>query len=246
MGALTFAKAQAATFTFNSLPHKINGISLAIQQAVFDVTAAADTAKVLLNGIPVIGVSGQGSIYSGGYGKAQSSTLSLGTVVLHPAEWSVGKRFQLFDVTGSGDAEKQWEWGWPVVYGTVRGWVLSGGPLYETEDIALSAAFDVFGTVAGSVKVRNLRVASPFREGGPIPVSFTWQANGAVTHSGSLEPRVATATGTPNTGTLAFDLDSGETESHKALLYDFTVRSPAVTGGNLPITMNLRFDKAAA
>lgn len=244
MGSLAFSKAQAATFSFNSLPHKIHAINVAIQQAVFDVTASADTAKLLLNGLPVIGVSGQGSIYTAGYGKAQSSTLSLGTVVLHPAEWSVGKRFNLSDVTGSGDAEKQWEWGWPIVYGTVRGWVLSGGPLYETEDIALSAVFDVFGTIAGAVKVRNLRVGAPFREGGPIPVSFTWQATGAVTHSGSVQPTVATATGTPSTGTLAFDLDSGETESHKAMLYDFNVRSPAVTGGNLPITMSLRFDKA--
>jgi hypothetical protein len=239
-----FPKAQTATFSAISLPHKFHQADLQIAQAVFDVTASGDSNKILINGIPVVGVNAQGSVYTAGYGKAQASTLTLGTVQIKPAEWTVGKRFELFDVTGSDDTEKGWEWGWPVVYGSVRGWVIAGGPIFDTESVALSAVFDVFGTIAGTAKIRNLRVGTAFRRGGPLPISFQWQATGGWTHTSPIDPEFSTAEMDPMAGDLELDMDTGETVTHKALLYNFTVRAPAVTGGPLPITAQFRFDAA--
>lgn len=248
---MSFPKAQNATFTDPmGSTHKFHSANLIVSQQVDNVTGSGDPDVMLLNGLPIVGCSAVASINSGtGFGKSQSSTLSLGTVVIKPYDWTIGKRYALDDVTGSGDSDKVWCNGWPIIFGSIRGWVLATGPLYQTQDMTFSGVFDVFGTVAGSCKIRKMLVGANIRRGGAIPVSIQWQSNGAVTHASGTGhiPRMDTDTdNNPPSGTLAVALDSGETVTDNAVMESVTVRATAQVGGPIVLAANFKFGTLAS
>lgn len=244
---MTFPRAQNATFTDPmGSTAKFHSAQMHTAPHVDNVTASGDADIILLNGLSVYSVSALAAINSSGFGKSQSSTLTLGTVLIKPYDWTVGKRWRLDDATGSGDSSKVWNYGWPTIYGTIRGWVKASGPLYQTQSMTFSAVFDVFGTVAGTAKIRRLIVGEPIRTGGNLPVTIQWQSTGQVTHSSGITPLFDTdTTVAPASGTLAMALDSGETVSANAVVENVTVRAVAQIGGEIVMAANFRLGAAA-
>lgn len=251
-----FSKAQNASFTpvSDMTTHKFHDVTLTSTKTVKNVTAAGDATVQLINGLPIHSVTALGSIYSGGFAKAQNSQLNIGTLIVKPYDWTLGKKWELQDYTGSGDpidtgaaaTGKVWGWGWPVVYGHVRAFVKSTGPLYMTESDVFTFLLNTYNATPGvitNVKIRNIITKAPIVKGGMYPVVIQWQANGAVTNSGgAVLPTFENATANaPPVGTMVIGLDTGETITRYALCNNFSFRVPAQEGGDIVLSSSYRF-----
>lgn len=217
------------------------------------VTCAGDDYHTIIQGLGTKDIRMRGVVKqtSGGtYGLGQSSTLSDG-INIKPFDWTVRKRWPLFDVTGSGDSVKNWEWGIPSIGMNCRGVITSSYSTgFDTTSVSVSSVMNIFGTLAGTLKLNQKVLRVPYFQGGPIAHQFGGQFSGTVTYT----PPSATTNFSwlfaspddPVRGVLTLDVDLASDISHTAILYDIAFSCSAQDGGEVSVEGTFRCDAADA
>lgn len=260
MSSTTYPLVQSGSFEAGSTVNfHFHNISLGINEFRRNVTgtssASSDTSPVYIHGLPVNEVVASSSMRlesNSTYALGQASTMGTPGIVMHPTEWTIRKRWPLFDVTGTGDSSKQWTNGLPVTTCAVRGIATNDlGGNFDDRSVTVGMVIDDFGTLAGTAALDQKNIAANFKSGGPVPVSFSFAYTGeasAWTPTGTnytwLFPTTAAnaLTGNPVRGTLALDIDTDTNISNAALLYDVTIHCSPRTGGDHRVTCRFRFD----
>lgn len=253
MASTTFPLLQAGSFTGPTSAANIKWTAITggvVAHNTRVVTGSGDTAHVLIHGIPyreitVAGVVRQTS--GGSFGLGQSSTITQDlNVKCH--DWVIRKYWPLEDVTGTGDTEKNWTWGIPWVGVNVRGTATSNfdeDDLFD-DSISVSMAMNLFGTVAGTLKLDRGNFNAPYIRGGRVPFAFNGRISDGVTYSGSTNfSWLFPSPDSPLKETFTADIDTSANISNSVLLYDVTIRASAQDGGELPIVAKMRFDQPA-
>ncbi len=253
MASKVFPKAQLGSFTYSGLGDlSYQRPVLESVQLVSDITASGDTAPVFFHGLPIVGCVVSAFIKNdtgGAIGSAQSSSFAAPGLDMKVADWNTRKFWQLVDVTGSGDSEKNWSWEIPIVGVAARGWVEahSGtGPEYDTQSATITMNLSQFGGLTGTGKYHLVSVAGSHKRGGPFGVAYQATYSGTVTYTPAtnINFKFASTDVDPPSGTVTWDLGSAETISHKALAYMLDFRNPSRTGEEIRVILGLRFDEA--
>ena len=271
MAEQTYEKAQACTFTgVTGLTEiELHNISMRVARTNQEVTGvqsggSADTLRRFLSHLPVTDVVLSGSVkYASGptFSKAVTSIATMATfgTKIRLYDWMIARRWELFDVTSSGegatDSEKDWMWGLPLTYGWIRGWLSgSGAPGYATaQETALTLDLDLVGDFAGNAFIDGMQTNADIRRGGPIPCAFGYRYG--IELSGTTYTYVKdtsdydaifkeTTTDCPG-GALTFQWGgTGETVSAQNVrVYNIQMRNDHRHGGEINVSMTCRFDK---
>ena len=209
----------------------------------------ADTERVYLENYQQVDVISHGFLHepdSSAYSKSSTSTLSLTSVNLHPWDWVLRKKWNLHDVTGTGDTEKAWLEDMPTLDLIAQCWVLGSGPDWTAQDVVVSLSNSLLGTVAGTCKVqaRPLRMSTVR---GWIGMTLYMRFTGAVTYTKStldMDSVFLATSQSPPRGTFTLTVTSGDNLTGTCMAYDVTVRATKRKGGAMPITIKHRVDEA--
>jgi hypothetical protein len=253
MASISFPKAQNGGFA--GLPNlSYTSVQLLVNNRIFDTTGSnaglADTFKKFCLGFATIDVAFQATIrVSGACSKSQNGSMDPGDFEIKPQQIQLSRSWPLDDVTGSGDTEKNWEWGISTLATNVRGKVIATGPIYDDQEMTIVQDIDQVGSFSIPVVIRSTATGMPFNRGGPFPFNFSALGNGAWT----LTPDSTNFTSTMSQSVLdpwkddiAIDLDTGEAITHAAILYQLSFSQNMESGGPVFVNGRFRFDAASA
>lgn len=208
----------------------------------------ADTERVYLENYQTIDVTSHGFLHepdTSAYPVASAATLAIASVNLHPYDWILRKKWNLVDVTGSGDTEKTWLEDMPSVDLVARCWVLGSGPDWASQDLGITLSNSLLGTVSGTCKVQS-RPLNMSAVRGWIAMTLFMRFTGAVSYSaGALDMNSVFLAGSqsPPRGTFTLTVTSGDNLTGTCMAHDVTVRATKRSGGAMPITIKHRVDE---
>lgn len=253
MASISFPKAQNGGFAgLTNLSY--TSVQLLVNNRVFDTTGSnagvADTFKKYCLGFATIDVAFQATIrVAGACSKSQLGSVDPGDFEMKPQQVQIARSWPLIDVTGSGDTEKNWEWGISTFAANVRGKVIATGPIYNDQETSLTLDIDSVGSFALTGTIRSTATGLPFNRGGPFPFSFSALGNGAwvLTPDGTNFTSTMSENVTdPWKDEITIDLDTGETITHDAILYQLSFSQDMENGGPVFVNGRFRFDEATA
>ncbi|MDB4261469.1 hypothetical protein N9878_01240 [bacterium] len=218
---------------------------------LFTVAGSGDTHNKFVQGISVEEYIGTGYIKETGaetYGLSQSSTMTLpSTLDVKAQNWRVRRKWSPIDVTGSGDATKEYAYGLPSTSLSVGGVAKTGYVAdHTTESITVSTVMSQFGTLSGTLKIAQKGDMVSYVKGGVPMVQFGGEF--------SDHPTFTPLAGTPNDLAWAFGtaivapiegtmtLDAGDTTdlTPNVMVYEVQVSNNARDGGSMQITCRMR------
>lgn len=254
MASITYPKAQGGGFT-GLANINYSSVQIFVNNRVVDVTGSnaagvADVVRKYCYGFATIDVVGQGTLRAGGLcSKAQLGSLAPGDFLFTPQQVSLVRSWNLVDVTGSGNTEKNWAWGISTLGGNVRGNTIASGPIFDDQETAMTLDLDQVGSFGFTAAVRNTSTGLPLQRGGPFPFSYNYLVNGAWTlaaDSTNFTTTMGPAVYDPIKADITCDLDTGETITNSALLYSIAFSQDMMAGGPVFTTVKWRFDQATA
>lgn len=255
MALITFPDAAAGALTSFLSNIRYENVRVAVNDRVIPITGTttggtADTLKRLASGFNRIDYYWSGTVeVSGTQATAQSSTLTHATVAMHSGSWSIGRSWNLQEVTGSssgGTADSQARW-WPEtgrIFGNARGFAIATGPLVETATETLTIKNNLMsGTagIAGTAYIQSTSTSQNFKRGGAIPIAMSYEIDQDYAHDATGNGANFSAilgedvTAAPRTTGMAVDLGgTGENRTGiAAYLYYFEVSTNFRIGGPL-------------
>lgn len=249
MSDITFPKGQGGAFASALTDVKWHAVHPNVRHVLDPVDGPDEDVGQYLAGVPIKTVMAEGVIETStpAFAVAQTGTFTAPGFTLRVQDYDVVKDWQLDDVSAAGDAEeKNWLWYRPDLYGRVRGVILAGGPVQDTQTLAMSFEPHLLGTFTGNAKVRHVNTRLPLLRGGAIRTAFGWIMSGAYGFSGAMAGVFGAAVVEPPKDDVSVDLDTGETITHSALLHQLRVFVPARRGGATHVRALFTFDKPAA
>ena len=249
MGATAFSKGQfqalsAKTGAGSAAAMSLINCQLSVRRPQINMSSATGATNVVefANGLPINDYTCMQVDSS--LGLAQLSTLAFDTMddTTKLVDWTIGKRWTLGDLTGSGDDEKEWHWGNPILYGYIRAWA-KGDVNHALATSALTGTYNVYGTSTAAVcNITGLTIMGNKGRGGAMPVAIHFNATGVIDGTGDI---FAAAIVNPPEGTLTMTNSGGPAYTFNALCYDTYLRSNAEMGGPINVFRRFRSNKAA-
>jgi hypothetical protein len=184
------------------------------------------------------------------YGLSQSSTLTTPTDLDVKAQsWRVRKRWQPIDVTGSGDAAKEYTYGLPATSLSVSG-IAENGYIADhgSESITVSSVMSQFGTLAGTLKIANKGDAVSYTRGGVPMVRFAGEFSDQPTFTPLTSPGtnddfewlLGSSVTAPVEATMTLDVGDATNLTPNVMVYDVMVSNNARDGGSMQIVCRMR------
>jgi len=254
MASIVLPKAQNCSLTWDAAPLPDladQSVRLITETPWFPAVPDSGPGRQFVEGIPThrLAISGYVRKSGGGaFGKTQAATTAFTPtgLTIHNGLWRVGKRWSLVDVTDG--AEKAWHWRRPQVFGSFSAIAKATGPKYDTLSGALSMVLDQVGTVSGTARYPSGGLGFSKVAGGEVGVNGQFLFDGAVTYTAAtdIDWKFADTTADPPTGEATIDLDTGETITHKVMIYSWLLECSLASGGPIRATALGVFDEAAA
>jgi len=230
---------------------KIAQVSPQRNTPLFSVAGSGDSHNKFVQGISVEEYIGTGYVKTTGaetYGLSQSSTMTLpADLDVKAQSWQIGRVWQPIDVTGSGDATKEYTYGLPSTSLSASGVAKTGYIAdHTTESLTVTTAMNEFGTVAGTLKLSQKADVVRYVQGGVPLVRFAGQFSDA--------PTFTALAGTPNDFAWCFDetvtapvegtmtLDAGDATNlaPNVMVYAVQVSLMPRDGGSMRLTCRMR------
>lgn len=263
MANITFPSAEGTSLSNFLANVRFQSVNPVVNNQIIPITGAvtggvADKLQRFAAGFATIEFHWSGIIdVSGSIAKAESSSLTHGTVKMHSGRWSIARSWPLRDVTGSGmdgtpDTQKRW---WPAIgsiFGGVRGHIIADGPLLETVSQTLTIKNHLMtgpSGITGTAFIQTMRMGNAVGAGGPIPVAmnyrytnnYTFDETGAGANFAAVFDETVTLS--PRYTGMAITLDTGEViDDVAAYLRHIEVSVPFNVGGPIYVSGAYRVD----
>jgi hypothetical protein len=258
---MAFPHIQTGSFTpiAGTSAIKYGTIAWATTQRLYDVTGGTDAQSHYDFGPTLEEMVGEGWAFTTRHSSQQQSSITLGSVSMHPDKWTLRKSWPLYEVSGFDPQQGVWDdnaaWGYgtPTYDLMVEGGVTeSSGPGLRQKRVSTSIFGEGIGTITwdSDTHVEAFRMTGRFTRGGKPQATFTGKVEGK-----------CSVTGTPTDGNdlrwlLApggvsdhpvrgrFTLDTGaESITENAYMYDVTIRwDRAAKGGKVTTASRMRLD----
>jgi len=224
-----------------------------IQHAMFDVSGDGSARPEYVHGHPVEEYVGTGVIKRSGastFGLAQSSTMTMPSDMDIKAQtWRVRRRWRLFDVTGTGDASKEYTYSIPYTSLSIGGVAKTGYVADHANDsLSITTVMSQFGTLAGTLKLANKSDFVQHSSGGVTQVQLAGAFSGATTFTPLTAPGtnddfewlMGDSVDAPVEGTFTLDLGDTTDLTPNVVIHDVMVELVPRDGGSMRITALMR------
>ncbi len=238
------------TLPSGSYTMKIQRVNVQQSTPLFSVAGSGDSHAEFVQGIPVEEYVGTGVVQDsgGGYGLAQSSTMTLpSSLDVKAQSWRLRKRWSLIDVTGSGDSSKEYFYGIPSTSLSVAGVARNGYIAdHATASLSVTTLLNQFGTVAGTLKLANKVDVVKYVDGGVPLVQFGGEFSTAPTFTPVTAPGTnddfewLMDSSTPVEGSLTLDAGDATNLTPNVMIYDVQASLVPRDGGSIRITCRMR------
>ena len=258
---MSFPHSQAASFSpiGGTRAIKYGTVDWSTSQRHYDVTGGSDLQAHYDFEPTVEEMMGEGWAFTTRYSSQQQSTITLGSVAIHPDVWILRKSWPLYEISGSspnfGESDKNatWDAAPPTFTLQVQGEVLeTSGPGLREKNIATTIFAEGIGTLTwdSTTHVESFRMSNRFTVGGKPKASFNGKIEGKCTVAGTPTDgndfRWLLAPGGIHDDPVKglFTLNTGaETITRSALMYDVTLKwDKALRGGRVTVSSKMRVD----
>lgn len=235
---------------------KISQVQVQKQTPLFNVAGSGNTHAEFVRGIETNEYIGQGFINLSGttYGLSQSSTLAPTTptdLEVKAQSWRLRRNWRLFDVTGSGDSEKEWSHGLPSTSLSVSGVAETGYvATHSATSINVTTVMDQVGTLTGTLKMPQKVDVLSYGAGGVPTVQYSGSFSEQPTFTeivgadNDLNWLLGSSVTAPAEGTLTVDMGDSANLTPNVLVYDVSLSCLPRDGGAIRVTARMRQNKA--
>ncbi len=246
MAKQTFVKGHLATVTSPITEVKWDRVDVVYQTRQDPVTAIAATTHSFIDGLPIQEMVMRGSVYDVGgaaYSESNAITMTISSTNVHPYDWIVRRKWDLVNVTGTGDTVSGFLEGIETTSVVANAWVVANGPDIVGQDLTVGTTMSGFGSISGTFKVNAYPLSLSTRQGA-IPCRLDMVSHGGTTFStGAADLSGTFNSTTPQRGTTAIAITSGDTITGTAIVYDVAIQGTRRRGGRVGIVARHRFDE---
>jgi len=232
---------------------RIQKVDVRQRTPLYNVAGSGSGHAEFVQGLPVEEYIGTGVIKKDGestFGLSQSSTMTLpSTLDVKAQSWRVRRRWSPVDVTGSGDATKEYFYGLPSTSLSVAGVAKTGYIAdHATASISVTTVMNQFGTLAGTLKLANKMDVVKYMEGGVPLVQFGGEFSTVPTFTPLTSPGtnddfewlLGSSVTAPVEGTLTLDAGDATDLTPNVMVYDTSVSLVPRDGGSMRIQCRMR------
>lgn len=257
---MTYPLIQTGSLTLPSGTYTMSFLSTQAQQQIpnFNVAGASEgttaTHPLYVQGIKVQEWIGTGVVRRDGttnFGLSQNSTFTFpADLDVKAQNWRVRRFWPLVDVTGSGDASKEYTYGLPYTSMSVGGFAKDGYIAdYDAESISITTELNRVGTLAGTLKLAQKADVMPHSQGGVTRVQLAGQFSGAPTFTPVTAPGtdddfewlLGTSVVAPVEAQMTLNIGGTEGDlTPNVIVYDVTVSTIPQRGGDQRVICRMR------
>lgn len=250
---MTYPLAQSGSLSLPTGVYTIQATRTNVNQSIplYSVAGSGDAHARYVQGIEVEEYIASGVVKKSDasiFGLAQASTMTLPAELDVKAQsWRIRRRWLTLDVTGSGDATKDYVYSLPFTSMSVGGVSKTGYFAdHATQSLTLTTYMSQFGTVEGDLKLSSKVDLVRHFPGGTTLVQFAGEFSGAPTFT----PLTVTGTNddfewlmdadAPVEGELVLDGGGATNLQPRVMVYDVTVELVPRDGGAMRVTARMR------
>jgi len=255
MAKQVYSKSQTGELDSSAFPHVTwHQATLIRTTPIFNTTGntagAIDADATFVAGVPVDEIVASGSVYDSvgtAIVKADAFTMSnVGGMNVIPHDIVFGRRWKLYDVTGTGVTGKAWEWGYGESYMSIRCWCANSGPDYTVDSGRFTFVDATFGTIDfANAIVESTAVQVPYATGGWVAVTVNVRCTGAPVWTSGVTQYTLLDDPAPPRNTFTFlPAASANSITGTHIGYDVQLHATRRDGRPIAVTARLRTDEA--
>lgn len=256
---MSYPKVQTGLLTLPSGTFTMKFLNTKSQQQIpnYNVAGAGegtqDTHPVYVQGLKVEEYIGTGVVKKYGadvYGLSQNSTMTMpSNMDVKAMSWRLRRWWPLVDVSGSGDAAKEYCYGLPNTSMSLGGVAKTGYIAdHGSESLTMTTLIAQVGTLAGTLKLAQKATESKHFAGGVSMVQMAGQFSGVPTFTPVTGPGtnddfewlLGTSVVDPIEATMTLDIGDSTDLTPNVMVHDVSVEAVPRDGGAVRLSCRLR------